>query len=139
MAETGATTILESDFAAHVSNSRAHEFQVGVDITSEGTDTVVIEATPEFSLLSCVSMIAPSPDWFTGIQDLNLIDNNNQWIEETEIFLDSYDSGTDSGATFLDPDINTVPQDSIKSITQPPLGNGTIVNPSVAKITITRM
>ena len=84
-------------------------------------------------------MIAPSPDWFVGVEDVNLINSNNEWIEETEIFLESYDAGTDSGTTFTSPDMNTVPQDSIKAIIDAPLGNGTNVNPAVAKITITKM
>lgn len=139
MAEIGETIILSSDFDAHIANNRAHAYQVGVDILSEGEDMVVIEATPEFSLLSFVSMIAPSPDWFVAIEDLNLVDSNNDWIESTEIFLEAYDSGTDSGATFLDPDMETVPQDSIKVIVNPPLGDGTLVNPALAKITLTRI
>ena len=139
MAETGETVLLMSDFDAHITNNRAHAYMVGVDITSEGEDVVIIEATPEFSLLSFVSMIAPSPDWFVGVEDVNLINSNNEWIEETEIFLESYDAGTDSGTTFTSPDMNTVPQDSIKAIIDAPLGNGTNVNPAVAKITITKM
>ena len=139
MAETGETTLLMVDFDAHIANNRAHSYQVGVDILNEGEDSLVIAATPEFSLLSFVSMIAPSPDWFVGLDDFNLINSNNEWIETAEIFLESYDAGTDSGATFLDPDVNTVPQDSIKVLVAAPLGNGINVNPSVAKITITKM
>src|SRR5215204_4041247 len=49
-----------------------------------------------FSYLSFASMIAPSPDWFIGVKNLNLY-RNNQWLVDTTVQLYVYDAGTEDG------------------------------------------
>ena len=44
-------------------------------------------------------MIAPSPDWFVGIRDVNLYPNG-EWLDEITVDLRLYDSDTDLGQTF---------------------------------------
>jgi hypothetical protein len=45
-------------------------------------------------------MVAPSPDWFAGINSLSLC-RNGAWIDgETVELADVYDAGTDSGEAF---------------------------------------
>jgi metal-dependent HD superfamily phosphatase/phosphodiesterase len=44
-------------------------------------------------------MIAPSPDWFIGIRDVNLYAGNT-WVNKLEFDLKLYDSGTDTGVRF---------------------------------------
>ncbi len=53
-------------------------------------------------LLTLVSMIAPSPDWFIGVDSYSLIDNEGDWKGEVPLVLDmfAYDAGTDAGTSY---------------------------------------
>lgn len=61
-------------------------------------------------------MIAPSPDWFIGLESLNLLDNG-QWINSKEIKLFLYDSGSDSGTQFTSANSVTNPKENITKLT----------------------
>lgn len=73
-------------------------------------------------LLSMVTMIAPSPDWFIGIHGVSLLEND-RWVEERIIDLLPYDSGTDSGTTFIDTNADVTPHEPIQRIRENPLPN----------------
>ncbi|MGH0129072.1 UNVERIFIED_CONTAM: hypothetical protein FKN15_015671 [Acipenser sinensis] len=60
--------------------------------------------------------IIPSPDWFVGVDSLDLCDGG-QWVQEVSLDLYPYDAGTDSGFTFSSPNYLTVPQENITQIT----------------------
>lgn len=60
--------------------------------------------------------IVPSPDWFIGIDSLNLCDGDH-WKENISLDLFPYDAGTDSGFTFSSPDFETIPQDKVIQVT----------------------
>ncbi|XP_043918261.1 spondin-2 [Protopterus annectens] len=75
-----------------------------------------IAAHSRHSLLSFMVRIVPSPDWFVGVDSLDLC-KGNQWKEEVSIDLYPYDAGTDSGFTFSSPNYATVPQETITQIT----------------------
>lgn len=66
--------------------------------------------------LSIVSMLAPSPDWFVGINSLKLLDESNNWIMEKIIDLKLYDAGTDSGTRFTSSNSDTNPKEPIKEL-----------------------
>lgn len=67
---------------------------------------------PQLSLM--VKMI-PSPDWFVGVDSLNLCEGS-QWKQEVTIDLQPYDAGTDSGFTFSSPNFPTSPQETITKV-----------------------
>ena len=54
-------------------------------------------------------MIAPSPDWFVGVHDVDLL-ADGYWMDDLTIDLYAYDSGTDSGTGFTSGNQNTNPQ-----------------------------
>lgn len=60
----------------------------------------------ENHLLSLVSMIYPSPDWFVGVSGLELCEKECKWSEGFEVELYPWDAGTDSGVTYLVSTIN---------------------------------
>lgn len=60
--------------------------------------------------------IVPSPDWFIGIDSLNLCDGDH-WKENISLDLFPYDAGTDSGFTFSSPKFETIPQDKVTQVT----------------------
>lgn len=76
----------------------------------------MFRADNQHHLLSLVSKIYPSPDWFVGVSDLELCLENGQWIEEKIVNLYPYDAGTDSGATYTSPDQPTLPREAIRRI-----------------------
>nr|XP_020478157.1 spondin-2-like isoform X3 [Monopterus albus] len=71
---------------------------------------------PRSSLLSLMVKMIPSPDWFVGVNSLNLCEGS-QWKHEVTIDLYPYDAGTDSGFTFSSPNFHTRPPENITEIT----------------------
>lgn len=100
MAETGSKTTLSSEIVTHVSNNNADKVVNGNSIAIGSTSTsLLFSANTNFSLFSIVSMVAPSPDWFVGINSLQLYENG-QWKDNLTLNLSVYDSGSDSADTF---------------------------------------
>lgn len=69
--------------------------------------TVRVDAAHPF--VSLVNMVAPSPDWFTGVSSANLVDDG-EWVRRRTVTLYAYDSGGDDGRTYKAPDKNTNPK-----------------------------
>lgn len=65
--------------------------------------------------LSLMVKMIPSPDWFVGVDSLNLCEGN-QWKQEVTIDLQPYDAGTDSGFTFSSPNFPTSPLENITMV-----------------------
>lgn len=60
-------------------------------------------------LVSLVMMVAPSPDWFTGVKDVSLAENG-AWMPSKTLDLVAYDSGGDDGTTYMAPNKDTNPK-----------------------------
>lgn len=67
-------------------------------------------------LVSLVSMIYPSPDWFVGVSGLELCLPNGSWVEQKILNLYPVDAGTDAGPTYISPDQPTIPKEAIRRI-----------------------
>ena len=68
--------------------------------------------------MSFITMIAPSPDWFLGVRDLNLCNTTTgKWQNQEVRDLFPYDAGTDSGLNFESRDQVTNPRKNIQRIT----------------------
>lgn len=65
--------------------------------------------------LSFIVRIVPSPDWFVGIDSLNLCEGDH-WKGNISLDLYPYDAGTDSGFTFSSPNFETIPQDKVTQV-----------------------
>ncbi len=65
-----------------------------------------------------VTMVAPSPDWFTGVAGLMLL-RKGQWVAGLTVPLWAWDAGTDSGATFTAKNQDTQPRESVRLIAAP--------------------
>ncbi|XP_030622591.1 spondin-2b [Chanos chanos] len=81
-----------------------------------GQTTSEFEVFARHSFLSFIVRIVPSPDWFVGVDSLNLCEGEN-WKESVTLDLYPYDAGTDSGFTFSSPNFETIPQDKVTQIT----------------------
>ncbi len=60
-------------------------------------------------MVSLVAMIAPSPDWFTGAANVNLMENG-AWVASRTLTLEAWDSGGDDGTTYKAADRDTNPK-----------------------------
>ena len=73
-----------------------------------------IDVNPEYPLVSFISKISPSPDWFVGVHDYNLCNTTTgKWVELAARDLPPYDAGTDSGLHFESRNNQTIPQEKI--------------------------
>ena len=81
-----------------------------------GKTFAVFRVDSKHHLVSLVSMIYPSPDWFVGVSGLELCLGNGSWIEQKILNLYPYDAGTDSGPTYISPDQPTIPKEAIRRI-----------------------
>ncbi len=112
MAETGGTGPLEAEAAAAVDQGTAGEVLVGSPInTAVGQTTLTFDVDANNKLVTLVSMMAPSPDWFVGVDGVNLCPDG-EWLSGT-VNLVVHDAGTDSGTNFTSPDRDTNPAAAI--------------------------
>ncbi len=90
---------LEDEFDDHIASGEAGSFIV-YPIPNPwfpaGTDTVLeFDIQDSHPLITLVSMLGPSPDWFVGVSGLDLSDGN-RWKELVEVDLYPYDGGSRS-------------------------------------------
>ena len=116
MAERGQQATLLSEIAPAIANGTAHLQLAGGGIgTSPGSVALTFPQamSRDFPLVTLVSMIAPSPDWFAGVDSLSMITNGN-WATNLVVTLYGYDAGTDSGPSYSSPDQVTVPRGVVR-------------------------
>ncbi|MBI2081620.1 MAG: spondin domain-containing protein [candidate division NC10 bacterium] len=137
MAERGKSRPLDREVEAAIRAGRAGEWLAGDNIRrSPGSVSLDFKVTRTFPLVSLVSMLAPSPDWFVGVAGLDLCENH-RWAPERTVVLYTYDAGTDSGRTYTAPDVDTQPREPIRRIEWAPFAVGGEVRP-VGTLTLTR-
>jgi len=138
MAETGSITPLDSEINAKIVNGEGINLYVD-DPLSSGTGSVSLNiiVDSEFSSVTLVSMIAPSPDWYVGVVNFNLLENG-EFVQEKIVKALVYDSGTDSGVTFTSGNIDTSPKEPITLFTDHPLGDGEGISPAIATVKFTK-
>ncbi len=117
MAETGGTNILTSEIRATIPE-RARAVIEGPGISrSPGSATIQrVTVTLDFPLVTLVTMIAPSPDWFVGVSGQSLMDGLGQWVDELEVVLYPLDSGTDDGTSYTSGNDDSSPKQPIRNI-----------------------
>ena len=103
----------------------------GTVIHSTGTTTVNdVQMNSEYPLVSAITMMAPSPDWFIGVHNYSLCnETTGKWIDKRVQYLFPYDAGTDSAPRFVHNDIPTIPQVPIFLITNTQEGSFKSNNP----------
>ncbi len=114
VAETGGTSRFESEIEASSHAAAVIRQRIGQGGTSSALFTV--EVTADHPLVTLLSMIGPSPDWFVGVSGVSLQDDGGSWIGRRVIDLFPYDAGTEDGAEFSLNNPPTTPQGAIHSI-----------------------
>jgi hypothetical protein len=118
MAEVGGTTALRNEVQAAISAGTASAVIQGSGINSPGNTTVVIDVSTQFPLVTLVTMVAPSPDWFVGVHGLDLRSGAG-WANQLTVDLYAYDAGTEQGSGFSLSNPATVPQQPIALLGTP--------------------
>ncbi|MGI9457046.1 MAG: spondin domain-containing protein, partial [Aeoliella sp.] len=118
VAETGATGSFVNEVNAAVGRGDALQSITGTSSVFVGGTTTsnVFEVNSSYPLVTFLSMIAPSPDWFVGIHDYDLRDGAG--FAESRVFdFDTfYDAGTEEGSGFSTSNPATNPIDDISLV-----------------------
>jgi len=127
MAERGNPDPLAEEVEAAIERGSALSVLRGDGISlSPGSVSLEFEIRREGPLVTLVSMLAPSPDWFVGVHDMSLVDGGD-WTRERVVTLFAYDAGTDSGVSYESRDRDTQPREPIARIDGRPLAfNGSV-------------
>ena len=119
MAETGNQSTLIDDFreefdAGNVSLVIKGNRQI-VHISSAAFDAIPMST--DHPLVTLVTRLTPSHDWFTGVSGLSLLDASGRWRRTHGVDIFPWDAGTEQGNDFSSsPDDETIPQGLITSI-----------------------
>ncbi len=120
MAETGGKSPLNSEIEQYIADGKAENLLSGGGIgRAPGVVSLNFDISTDYPLVSLVSMIAPSPDWFVGVYNFSLCEND-AWAEEVVVELLPWDSGTDDGSTYLSPNFDTNPPTPISLLNASP-------------------
>ncbi|XP_075166031.1 M-spondin [Haematobia irritans] len=92
------------------------EFNLPAITTGAGRSEAKFFVDSNHSLVSLMTRIVPSPDWFIGVDSFQLCVGGS-WIDTVTVEMDPLDAGTDNGFTFTAPNWPTSPQGVIYRIT----------------------
>ena len=116
VAERGRKTPLLDEVANAISAGTA-EFALSGDGVALGVPEVALlfNISTRFPRVTLVSMLGPSPDWFTGVGGVSLL-QGGQWLQSLEMPLRVYDAGTDDGTTFTSPNAVSSPATPVQPL-----------------------
>ncbi len=117
LSEMGKHSPLDDEINRAIADGRAGSL---IEL-SEGSDGPVHTAvTHSFSvdedhpMVSLVGMIAPSPDWFYGVSAVRL-SKGGRWLPQVTVDAFAWDSGGDSGTTYMAADADLMPKELTRS------------------------
>ena len=138
MAETGGPSILSNEIEDRIAAGEGIHLVSGSGLgDGVGEISIVVDVTAEYPSVTLATMIAPSPDWYVAVVNINLTESG-EFVSSRTIEAGSYDAGTDSGNSYNSSNQATTPPEAIQVITDAPLGDGTGVSPALATVTFTR-
>lgn len=139
MAELGATTPLDNEINERIATKEGLGLYIGNNLsTGVGQITIDVVVDKYHPSVTLATMLAPSPDWYLAVVNVNLLENT-LFVSSKTIDGIVYDAGTDDGTTYTSPNTNTYPRRAISYFVSSPLGNDTVVSPSIATITFTKI
>jgi len=116
MAETGATSLLSGEIRAEIPQN-ASAIVSGSGSGSPGRVTIRdVVVRLDDPLVTLVTMIAPSPDWFVGVTGYSLLNGLGHWTDERSVVLYPLDAGTDDGPSYTSDNDDTSPREPIHNL-----------------------
>jgi len=114
VAETGATGTLlgEIDESSSTGDVVVGSVTFNSNTQMQTFDSITMTSTTPY--LSTITMIAPSPDWFTGFYDFDAINPDTQtWYREFSLATYPWDAGTEEGNNYSGNNAASNPQEPI--------------------------
>jgi len=119
MAELGGTGTLLGEVQTAINAGTARSTLLGDDLFNLPNSTsLTITVDEAYPLVTLVTMIAPSSDWFVGVSGLSLREND-QWLGQVVVDLYAYDAGTEEGSGFSLSNPATSPHEAISLLGAP--------------------
>ena len=134
MAETGGTSLLRTELSG---DPTVTGVRVGSRIDDAGQESFTVTLTQEASMVSLVTMLAPSPDWFVGIRDQPMF-VDGVWVDDVSRDLSNYDAGTDNGTDWQSANFDTDPAQVISGPRDASFAAAVAENP-FARVVIERL
>ncbi len=100
IAEIGRTREFGKEVRVANENGMVLQFEREGSFDWDETESMLIKVSDEFHFISVLSMIAPSPDWFVGLNGLDMKDEDGRWKDYVECQLLGYDAGTEEGTSY---------------------------------------
>lgn len=119
MAEEGLTRELKDELEELTTQDAIQEFHILDRLEAQDEVTQRVNVDRDHSVVSLVSMIAPSPDWFVAIEGVNLLEDG-RWREEFTLQTIALDAGTEDGVALSIDNEATQPQGVISALTDMP-------------------
>ena len=119
VAERGRSRILHAELDEVIERKRVKDvFQADGIAKVPGRISVKFPVSEAHSRVSFITMIAPSPDWFTGLAGVNLRDDAG-WRDKATYVLWAWDAGTDQGPSYASDNDANQPAESIRLVASP--------------------
>ena len=119
VAERGRQRILRAEMDEAIERKRVKDvFQADGIAQVPGRISVKFPVSETHSRVSFITMIAPSPDWFTGVAGIDLRDDAG-WRDKATYVLWAWDAGTDRGASYASDNDANQPAESIRLVASP--------------------
>lgn len=137
LSEHGAHSPLNTEIEAAIQARTAGAFFESAPLFGPpGSISATFMADAAHPRASVVAMIAPSPDWFTGVSNVPLRENG-RWADKVKLTLFAWDAGTDYGTTYTAPDADAMPRQSVRLNAAPQFKDDNGLKP-VGTVTFTR-
>jgi hypothetical protein len=138
LSEEGKHAPLDAEIDAAIAAGQAGErFETGAIKDFTKPVTAIVHVNRSFPRVSVAAMIAPSPDWFAGVADVDLRDGSG-WVAKKELRVEAFDAGGDAGTTYEAADADLDPKQPTRRNDAPQFTSGGTRAP-VGRITFRRM
>ena len=143
LAEMGLTDKLVQELkaASQTTGRYVKEWTIGKNqFNSVGIPQVLgdVTLTQDFPYLSSITMVAPSPDWFSGFPKVSPIENTDGvgfWFESFSIATFPWDAGTEAGEAYSTSNPDQDPRAPITQLTAETVpSSGILLDPTGEKV-----
>lgn len=144
VAEEGTTPGITAQIGAEIAANAAREIIFVGGPRNSGSVSGTITFSDAHPALTFVTMVAPSPDWFVGLNRQSMKDASGQWIASFDRQLPVYDAGTEEGDSFSTSGAPTNPQGVITRLNglvagSLPFVDGTVNGNAIARVQLRRI
>ena len=124
VAENGTTATVRNEIMSFGRNTFSVFESALLDQIEIGTVVTNVTVDAFRPLVSAVSKVTPSPDWFTGVYDILLCDDD-EWPAIISVNMLLWDAGSDSGVNYTSVNNASDPRQFIEQLT--PQSNRSVV------------